>query len=66
LKRLLKIIFKNNACNAIASTFLTLKLIRFATNIEVATIHKRELCVIKNVFAKDKKQLESHQELIRI
>ena len=57
---MLKITFENNAHNAIASTFSTLKLIKFATNIEVVAIRKRELCVIKNVFIRDKKRLKSH------
>jgi len=57
---LLKITFENDVRNAIASTSLTLKLIKFMINIRVATIRERELCIIKNVLTRDKKRLKSH------
>jgi hypothetical protein len=51
--------FENDARDAIASTSSTSKSIESTTNIEVATIHERELCVIKNVLTKDRKRLKS-------
>ncbi len=61
-----KITFKNDARDAIASTFSTLRSMKFAINIEVAIVRERELSVIKNVFTRDKKRLKLRQELIRI
>jgi len=63
---LFKIIFENDVRNAIASTFSTSKLIKFATNIRVAIVRKQELCIIKDVFTRDRKRLKSHQKLIYI
>jgi len=63
---LLKITFENDARNAIASTSSTLKLIKFATNTKVVAIRERELCIIKNVFTRDRKRIKSRQKLIRI
>ncbi len=66
LKKLLKITFENDARNAIASTFLTLRSIKFATNTKVAIVHKRKLCIIKDVFTRNRKRLKSHRKLICI
>ncbi len=66
MKRLPKMTFKNDARDAIASTFSTSRSMKFATNIEVAIVRERELCVIKDVLMRDRKRLKSRQELIRI
>ena len=57
---------ENDARDATASTSSTPRLMKSATDTEVAAVRERELCVVEDVLTGDRKRLKSRQKLIRV
>ena len=66
LERLPKVTSKNDARDATAPTSSTPRPMGSATDTGAAAVRERELCVVEDVFTRDRKRLKSRQKLIRV